>query len=186
MARTLHASALIVAPPGLHGALLETAHALGLEAARPFRSVAAAERQATRTPLVFFLFEAVDDPTAYAATVALIRASARPAIRFAPLICFARFPSLEAVRTCINTGFDDVIMLPCSRPRLRQRLLRQLDSPSHYYETASYFGPDRRNRLHDSSNHPGRGRGGPFRRFEVVRSSLTGIRIVEEEHQVVL
>lgn len=182
----MHASALVIAPPGSHGTLLETALALGFEAALPFTTVAAAKRQASRTPLVFFLFQALADLHDHAATAASIRSASDPAIRFAPLVCFARDPSRETVRTGVNLGFDDIITLPCSRPRLRQRLDRQLDSSCHYYETASYFGPDRRNRLHDGSDHSGRGSGGPFRRFEIVRSALTGIRIVRHEQQVVV
>ncbi|HEV7277665.1 MAG TPA: hypothetical protein VGN80_15385 [Devosiaceae bacterium] len=182
----MNASAFVVTPKGSPGTLLDTAHALGFEAALPFRSVAAAERQAMRTPLVFFLFDAGADPRGHAAIASSIRASSHPAIRFAPLICFTREPSRELVHACINMGFDDVITLPCSRPRLQQRLARQLGSTCHYYETPSYFGPDRRNRLNDSSDHTGRGSGGPFRRYEIVRSALTGVRLVTDEQQVVL
>lgn len=182
----MNASALVVAPAGSPAALLDTAHALGFEAALPFRSVVAAERQARRTPLVFFFFDAVADLRDHAATASSIRASSVPAIRFAPFIGFARTPSRETVHACINMGFDDIITLPCSRPRLQQRLARQLGTPCHYYETASYFGPDRRNRLGDSSDHAGRGRGGPFRHYEIVRSALTGVRVVADEDQVVL
>lgn len=182
----MNACAFVVAPPGRPGSLLDTAHALDFEIVLPFRGTPAAERQAARTPLVFFLFEATADPRTHAPAIASIRTSAKPGIRFAPLIFFARDPSHEAIRSCINMGFDDIVTLPFTRPQLRQRLGRQVDSACVYFETDSYFGPDRRNRLQDSSDHSGRGSGGQFRRFEIQRSPHIGIRVLSDEPQVVV
>lgn len=182
----MNACVFIVAPAGGPGSLLDTANALDLGAVLPFRGVAGAERQARRKPLVFFLFDAVADPRTHAPVATAIRASSSPAIRFAPLVCFTRDPSPEAIRACINMGFDDIVTLPVSRPQLRRRIDRQVDTRCVYYETQTYFGPDRRNRLHETSEHSGRGRGGQFRRFEILRSSRNGVRILSNEQQVVL
>lgn len=182
----MNACALVVASADGPGTLLDTAQALDFDTILPFRGVAAAERRAARTPLVFFLFEAVADPRTHAPIAAALRASSKSAIRFAPLICFTRDPSREIIRTCINIGFDDVVTLPFTRLQLRRRLERQLETPCVYFETATYFGPDRRNRLRDSTDHSGRGTGGEFRRFEVVRSVQNGVQVVGEDHQVVV
>lgn len=182
----MNACAFVVAPAGGPGTLLDTAHALDFEIVLPFRSTPAAERQAARTPLVFFLLETTADPRTHAPVIASIRASAKPGIRFAPLIYFARDPSHETIRTCINMGFDDIVTLPFTRPQLRRRLDRQVDKACVYFETESYFGPDRRNRLQDASDHSGRGRGGQFRRIEILRSPRRGVRVLSDELQVVV
>lgn len=182
----MNACAYVVAPAKGPGTLLEAAHALDFELVLPFRGTPAAERQTARTPLVFFLFETAADPRTHAPVVASIRASAKADISFAPLIFFARNPSRETIRTCINMGFDDIVTLPFARPQLRQRLDRQMDGTCVYFQTDSYFGPDRRNRLQDFSDHSGRGSGGQFRRFEILRSPHGGVRVLSDEQQVVV
>ncbi len=67
--------------------------------------------------------------------------------------------------------------------RLPNRLDRQLERPVIYYETPTYFGPDRRNRLGDDEGHSARGTGGQFRRLEIVRTPATGASVVNEDMQ---
>jgi CheY-like chemotaxis protein len=180
------ACAYIVTPRRPSGILLQSAQRLTFDPLLPFAGVSAAEQQAARTPLVFFLFDAGTDPRRHAPAVGAIRASTHPSIRFAPLICFMRQPGLENIRTCINMGFDDIVTLPFAPAELQRRLRRQVGATCVYYETDSYFGPDRRNRLHDSSHHSGRGSGGSHRRLEILRSVGGGVRILSDDLQVVV
>ena len=62
----------------------------------------------------------------------------------------------------------------------------QIGSPQTYYETSTYFGPDRRNRLESDQNDPRRGTGGHFRRIEIIRTPDKGIDVLSDELQVVL
>jgi hypothetical protein len=51
-----------------------------------------------------------------------------------------------------------------------------------FYETAGYFGPDRRNRVTALKPNPVITRvGGPFRRLEIVRNLLDGVSVLSDE-----
>jgi MFS family permease len=56
-----------------------------------------------------------------------------------------------------------------------------------YYETATYFGPDRRNRTGGPERSTGSDHGGgQFRRIEIVRNPDTGIDVISDDLQVVV
>ncbi len=57
-------------------------------------------------------------------------------------------------------GFDDVIALPITGDDVGGRIERQIDRIHTYYETATYFGPDRRNRNGGTPRSTGSDRGG--------------------------
>lgn len=116
-----------------------------------------------------------------------IRFSPSLKLRFLPMIYFARDPSLETVKHCIGMGFDDVIALPFSGDDIADRIARQIGHIQTYYETATYFGPDRRNRLGGdprsaTSDHGG----GQYRRMEIMRNPDTGVDVISDDLQVVL
>lgn len=177
----MKAAAYVVGPrDGSGAALMTLAHSLGFEVVLPYAGVAAAERQALETPICFFLFAAVPQVTALQSTAEAIRFCRSRRVRFSPMIYLAETPSIEAITCCINMGFDDVVSLPSTRPRLLQRLHRQVGEPTTFYETAGYFGPDRRQRI-TAPRRPGEERlGGQFRRLEIVRNLLSGITVLQD------
>ena len=177
---------IVGADSGAGAALKELARQIGFEAVHDFRSVPAAEGQSFTTPLVYFLFAAADTPNKYKSITTAIRASKSQRIRFAPMVYFAENPSLETIKSCIELGFDDVITLPFTLGRVEQRLDRQVSHTLVYFETATYFGPDRHNRMENEEGHKDRGSGGQHRRFELVRTPATGVSIVKEDMQIVV
>lgn len=175
----MQASAFIVGPqdgPGL--ALAELAKSLGFASVAPFTALTLAEQQVHRTPLCFFLFAAVEEVGALQAPVAAVRDSGNRRIRFAPLVYFSETPLLEAIRRCVDMGFDDVITLPFSRERVLARLRRQVGRPLTYFETETYFGPDRHRQ---QAAHPNRGAGGRHRRLDILRTTENGPTVIREE-----
>ena len=182
--RQLNAAALVVGPrDGAGATLIEMARELDFAQVERYRGIVAAERHAETVPLLFFLCAAVTDVRTLKPTADAVRFSPNPTIRFAPLIYLASNSSAANIRLCIQMGFDDVIALPCAGGDLRQRILRQVEQRRVYYETASYFGPDRRDRA--SAPRGGAGAGvGEFRRIEIIRRLATGIDVLSGYDQV--
>lgn len=184
----MNATAFVVGASGSAGGmLLDIARQLGFTSVHAFSNLRRMERLAAQTPLSFFLFAAVADPGSLGRTAESIRRSSSQRIRFAPMIYFADAPSLGTVRQCIDLGFDDVVTVPYSVQRVEERLRRQLDTTLYYFETQSYFGPDRRGRLPGHlDTHPQRGAGGDYRRIELLRSLTSGIELAEDDQQVMI
>src|SRR5262245_52270884 len=123
----MKACAFVVGPDDGSGAVLKhLARQIGFDSVYLFRDIADAERQSASTPLLFFLFAAVDDLQKLKPVTAAVRSSPSQRVRFSPMIYFSESPSLEAIRSCINMGFDDVITLPFSLSRVEERLSRQV------------------------------------------------------------
>jgi hypothetical protein len=83
-------------------------------------------------------------------------------------------------------GFDDVIALPYTSGDLSERIFRQVGHMQTYYETATYFGPDRRNRAGNPRSSGSDHGGGEYRRIEIMRNPLTGVDVLRDDFQVVL
>jgi hypothetical protein len=153
---------------------MDLAHAIGFESVQRYQGLARAEKQSLKTPLIFFLCA----PTKDVRTLKL---------RFLPLIYFALDPSVDTVKQCIAMGFDDVIALPIGGDDAGDRIARQIGRIMTYYETATYFGPDRRNRTGGPERSTGSDHGGgQFRRIEIVRNPDTGIDVISDDMQVVV
>lgn len=184
----MRAFAYVVAPEGATGgaAVRDLARQAGFSGVQDFRGVPEAELQAQVTPLIFFLFAAVARPAALAPLVQAIRRTPALGICFAPLVYFAGTASIEAIRSCINIGFDDIITLPLTLGRVAERIERQVNRTIVYFETPTYFGPDRRGRMEHEPGHSLRGTGGQHRRFEIVRNPATGVRVVADDAQMAL
>ncbi len=183
----MKACAYIVGPEeGSGAALKELARRVGFDSVHPFRSVAIAEQQTLFTPLVYFLFSTVPDVRTLRPVAEAIRMSPSKRVRFSPMIYLSDSPSLTAIRRCIGMGFDDIITLPFTLARIEERLERQVERPLVYYETPTYFGPDRRNRTEDEAAHKGRGSGGQYRRLEIMRSANAGVNVLRDDLHVVL
>jgi len=72
--------------------------------------------------------------------------------------------------------------MPFTRQRVTERIRRQVGQSLTYYETAGYFGPDRRDRV-TAPQRAGESRvGGQFRRLEIVRNVLSGINVVRDDN----
>lgn len=183
----MKACAYIVGPEnGPAAALKEIARRIGFDSVRPYKSVAIAEQQTRLTPLVYFLFAAVEDPRQLKSIADAIRLSPSKRVRFSPMVYFSESPSLDTIRACIGMGFDDVITLPFTLARIEERLDRQVERTLVYYETDTYFGPDRRGRMEDEPVHSGRGSGGQYRRLEIMRSANAGVNVLKDDLHVVL
>src|SRR4051812_47986887 len=179
----MKATAFIVGPTdGPGAAMTDLARGLKFQSVLPYVSIASSEQQAMRTPVCFFLFAAVADVETLRNVAEAIRFAPSRKIRFSPLIYFSESPSVEAIKRCINMGFDDVITMPFGQGRLADRLGRQVGTNFTYYETSGYFGPDRRDRV-QSATHAGAEQraGGRYRRLEIVRNFATGINVVRDD-----
>ena len=182
----MRAFAYVVAPEKQAGAALrDLARQVGFEAVHDFIDVLGAERQALLTPLLYFLFSSVSRPFALKPIAQAIRAAQTPRVCFAPMIYFAETASIEVIKGCINMGFDDVIALPVGLGSLEERLERQIARPLVYFETATYFGPDRRGRLEHEEGHSLRGTGGEYRRLEIIRSPA-GINVIKDDRHIMI
>ncbi len=184
----MKASAFIVGPrDGAGAALMDLARAIGFDSVQRYQGAARAERQTSKTPLAFFLCAPTRDVRALKPLADAVRFSPSLKLRFLPLIYFARDPSLETVKQCVAMGFDDVIALPIGGDDASERIARQIGRIQTYYETATYFGPDRRNRMGGPLRTTGSDHGGgQFRRIEIVRNPETGIDVISDDLQVVV
>jgi hypothetical protein len=184
----MRASAFVVGPrDGSGAALMDLARAVGFESVQRYQGLVRAESQSLKTPLVFFLCAPTKDVRTLKPMADAVRFSPSLKLRFLPLIYFAREPSFEMVKQCIAMGFDDVVALPIGGDDAGERIARQIGRIQTYYETATYFGPDRRNRTGGPERTTGSDHGGgQFRRIEIVRNPDTGVDVISDDMQVVL
>jgi len=177
----VNASAFVVGPENPAAASLASmARSLGFSSVAAYAGLKPAEKQAARTPLIFFLCAAVADVKSLKPMADAIRFSPNLKLRFSPLIYFAKNPSVDSIKACIQMGFDDVIALP--HRDLGERIFRQVGRPQAYYETTTYFGPDRRN-----GNVPRlAAEDGEFRRIEILRSPENGVDVLHDDFQFVV
>jgi hypothetical protein len=183
----LNASAFVVGPrDGASAALQDLARAVGFMSVERYAGLARAEKQVRLTPIVFFLCAEVADIQKLKPMADAIRFSPSLDLRFSPLIYFSRSLSTDATKQCIGMGFDDVIALPFKGGDLSERIFRQVGTTRTYYETATYFGPDRRNRVGSQRSTDSDHGGGEFRRIEIIRNPLSGIDVLRDDFQVVV
>jgi hypothetical protein len=160
---------------------MELARAVGFSTVQRYQGLSRAEILLNRTPLLYFLCSPVDDVRRLKPMADAIRFSPSFKMRFLPLIYFAREPSIDTVKHCIEMGFDDVIALPFAGDDIGDRLARQIGTVQSFYATATYFGPDRRNRMGAPARSPDSDRGGgEHRRIEIRRNTDTGVDILSE------
>lgn len=179
----MRAYAFVVGPDnGPRAALLDIARGLGFAGVTPFSAMAQAEQQAQITPLCFFLFAATENLETMRGVANAVRFSTVRRLRFSPLIYFAESPSAETIAACLNMGFDDIITMPFTRKRVLERVVRQVGQNLVYYETSSYFGPDRRGRGGAPLDGADNRKGAPFRRLEIVRNLVSGVNVVRDDH----
>ncbi|CAN7576216.1 hypothetical protein [Devosia sp. LjRoot3] len=162
--------------------LFDMAGNIGFAGVSDYRGISQVVQQAGETPVCYFLFSPVADLSALRPVADAIRFASSRTIRFSPMVYCAEDPSIDTIMACINMGFDDIVALPQSTSKLRERLGRQIGQNMVFYETAGYFGPDRRNRVAALKPNPVANRvGGPFRRLEIVRNLLDGVSVLRDE-----
>jgi hypothetical protein len=153
----LHCDAVCLSPPGDQTMQL-LADRVG------FRLVFSAGRAAAvPDPICFFLidFRVADDDKRQ--LLLRLRSSPAPDVRFAPVV--------------VVVGADDVLALPASASSIATRLEAQLNCERIYYETATYFGPDRRRVPREEVRNVNRPAGRVIE-HHFIRDPLSGIRLV--------
>lgn len=154
---------------------------LGFAAVRPYACIADSNRISKVHPINFFLFDYSPEFEKTKAWIDEIRNCHHLRVRFSPLICFVESPSQEIIIECVNAGFDDILTLPWSARKFKDRLFKQVKHKNIYFETDTYFGPDR-SRYTKEHQHsgavptPGLG----FRRYEFVRDKQYGVQILQD------
>ena len=76
--------------------------------------------------------------------------------RAAPIFCVTGFSEREIVEASIRAGADDFLVKPIVPSNLFSRMIHHLQHPLEYFETADYFGPDRRRIKLSGHNGPER------------------------------
>jgi hypothetical protein len=179
----MRAYAFVVGPEDGPGkALAILARSLDFFGVSRFSTLAEAEEQSRQTPVCYFLFAATEEVRMLRSVADAIRFSPARGLRFSPLIYFAQDPSVETITACINLGFDDVVTLPTDRRRMIERLGRHVGQKQVYYETATYFGPDRRGRLTGPAHGVEARIGGRYRRLEIVRNLQSGVNVLRDDY----
>jgi hypothetical protein len=178
----MHATAYVVGPlDGSGAALMDFALLLDFAAVLPFGDLREVEERTQTTPICFFLFSAVPDVAALRDVAEAVRFSPSRRLRFSPLVYFSPSPSADGIGRCINMGFDDIITMPFNHARVKERLDRQIGRSLVFYETAGYFGPDRRKSVSTTTQATENRKGGQFRRLEIVRRYETGVSLVRDD-----
>jgi len=178
----VQATAFIVGQEeGVSEGIMDLCMEIGFRAVVRFSKIEQAEQQVKRTPICYFLFSAEGDEEQFASVSKAVRFSRNRQVRFAPMVCFAENPSQSMVRMCIQEGFDDIVAPPFSAKRVARRFNSLLECRLMFYETPTYFGPDRRKRLGKlKSITSARGSGGKHRRIEITRNVDSGINILHD------
>ena len=179
----MRAAAFIIGPQDGSGAgIMDLCLGIGFCHVVHFSTIDQAEQQVTKTPVCFFVFAADVGPAQLNSVSKAIRFSRNRQVRYAPMVCFAENPGRGIVTTCIQAGFDDILVPPFSVKRVGGRLEAMLHNPVMFYETADYIGPDRRNRTgQEELTHTDRGKGGDHRRIEFIRDVDNGISILRND-----
>jgi len=131
--------------------------------------------------LAYFFFHCMVGNDLLRQTLGRIRKDDR--LRFSPAVLIADECSKSDVCRYINLGFDDIVVLPEAARVLERRLTNQLTTPVSYFETSTYFGPDRRRsqRLNTPST-VGQKAPGEHRHVRyLVQRGAAGIEILRRE-----
>ena len=128
----------------------------------------------------FFVHFKVADSEMLSAMTA-VRSSNDDNLRFSPCVLIIHECAYEDIIKYIRLGFDDVISLPEKASIIRHRLESLLSLEQTYFETPSYFGPDRRRMelvpIRDNRRRP---EGGQHIRYRIRRDSVQGVRIIQQ------
>ncbi len=153
----------------------------GFKETRPFPKSPAILTQFRHGPLPFVFIDSGIAPADIKRSFAAVRAHADVNIRFLPIVVLTESRDANSILRFIELGCDDIVTMPLTAASLIERLKRQVGSPRDYFQTDTYFGPDRRQ--HDfshSKTHEDRGKGDHFfRHFSIQRHLQHGISIID-------
>ena len=122
-------AAYLIAGDGDAASLEDLARHLGFGTVLPLASGQDGDGSSDQFPLRFFLVYGDLEEKALLAIRDLIRASADPNVRFAPVILFVNECPFETYLGYIKMGFDDVLTLPDQTEMLIKRLDAQIGRP---------------------------------------------------------
>ncbi len=146
-----------------------------------FSSLAQVEQQAKQTPICFFLFGQIDNFSKVSEILRPIRICKRHNVRFFPIIHLCDNPSSEIIKQSIANGFDDIIASPINDETINRRLRKHLNNMAIYYETARFFGPDRRRIVENNQIKRAPARGiEKCMQYSFIRDPKTGVKIVNK------
>ena len=138
------------------------------------------ERAISRQNINFCYFSQTSHIDQIRAAMSAIRGYRDDELRFSPVILMAREISRNSLSDYISIGFDDIVRFPCTIDMLSSRTKRQLNTELRYYETESYFGPDRRNYFAANASQLEQRNGSvPYRRHSIQRDVFKGIEITD-------
>lgn len=176
----MQSAAFVVGPrDGAGAAIVELARDAGLSPVDYYSGPEQALAQARTTPVCFFLVSSTVPKSAISAFVTDIRHHPDRLFRFSPVLFVCEDPSPRTISFCLQAGFDDIIAPPFTPPKIRARMKAQLNTPHLYFQTPTYFGPDRRRGEADRDDAGNRrGEVGAVRMFEVKRDPGLGMRVL--------
>ncbi|AVX03266.1 hypothetical protein MXMO3_00734 [Maritalea myrionectae] len=136
-------------------------------------------------PLQFCFITPASDQNELKRVMRAIRGHNLDKHRFSPMIMLARSLSRRQIDDYIGLGMDDIVQFPCSLKFMGDRLKRQLCRPLKYFETDTYFGPDRRRDAEREVDHQERRKGeADYRQYLIQRDPFEGVRMLDiYDHQ---
>lgn len=116
-------------------------------------------------------------------TFMTVRTHPDVSLRFLPIIVISEGCDTQKLLRFIQLGSDDIITMPVTAASILARIKHQIDMPKDYYQTETYFGPDRRqHKITKHKTHSGRGKDDHFfRHFLIQRHAARGITILSTE-----
>lgn len=131
--------AVCVTPPANSTGLM---HKLAMKSG--FRSTSTLDGAAPDGPIRFYLVDYRVDDRRKEQIISRVRGSGSNNVKYAPVILIVGNCPADAILTYSRYGFDDIVTLPQRAQALAERFEAQLNRECLYYETETYFGPDRR------------------------------------------
>ena len=158
------------------------ARQMGLRECQPFSNKTLSLTRYRRGPMPFILLHSNTTESKLIEAVASVRAHNELILRFLPIIMISEETGSQNVLKYIQMGCDDIVLHPCTAATLAARFAQQLDRPIDFYQTETYFGPDRRTReLLDKRKVKNQGLRGSgehfFRLFVIQRHASRGTSI---------
>ena len=163
----------------MHDLLLQA----GFKESRMFPRNPAALTKHRNGPLPFVFIHSSVGPAYAQRAFTFIRAHTDASVRFLPIVVLTETRDAATILKFIELGCDDIITMPLTAAALMERLKRQVGHPLDYFQTDTYFGPDRRQHeaTRDSTNEA-RGKGDHFfRHFSIQRHLQHGVTIIDTD-----
>lgn len=164
--------------------IFEIARPAGFTECRRYGSPGDLAAYRKSTPPFVFLHHKLD-PGMIRQVVTGVRGASELETRFVPIIMITADRNQASILNYLQMGFDDILIYPCDPNQVRKRLRAQFDMPQHYFQTQTYFGPDRRKTLVRRDQPEQRNAGYKFyRHFVIQRAVKRGIRVLSSQTNI--